>query len=325
MRRLLVIVCVLALAACAVPRPREDTPPSTVPVGEAEVLRVLERYREVRATAAELLDAKPLSTVESDGVLDIDTGSFEVAQRLRKASGGTDPAAIDLQQLAAPRFTSYPLWFVAEVRDRSDDVNRVQVFQRTSAVDPWLLVASPETVLSTRLPELRRRDGVPLAVAADSAAGMSMSPQQVADAYAAVLDDPDAEQAAALEDDDFLQQMRETAERNAGLDGVDFSQSWSAEDVTHALRTSDGGALVFVDLERIDTYEVGDGVRVTWPQNSPQQALLESGVSTRASLRYLHQVLVLVPGGDEKPRALGQYGGVVGLVDENDGNDEKDD
>lgn len=310
-RLLAVLVCaLLVLAACGLPRERGDAPPSTVPVDAAEVDAVLARYEKVRDTAAELLDPKPLSTVESGAVLAIDTGSFEVAQRLARAVGG-DVASNDVVRLATPRFTAYPLWFMVEVQDRAAEVNRVQIFERASAVDPWFLVASPETLLTTQLPDLRERDGVQLVVPPDSATGMSMSPQEAADRYAAVLADPASPAASSLEQDDFIEQMRAAAERNASLEDVSFTQTWSAQEVRHVLRTADGGALVFATLERVDSYEVGEGVRVTWPDDSPQKALLESGLSSSGSLRYLHQVLVSIPGGSGKPRVIGQYGGVV--------------
>ena len=139
-RRLAVLLTLaaLVLAACAVPRERGDAPASTVPIDRSGVEAVLERYDRVRETASELLDAKPLSTVENGAVLAIDTGSFEVAQRLARAAGRTGTSG-DVVGLATPRFTRYPLWFVVEVRDRAAEVNRVQVFERATAVDPWFL------------------------------------------------------------------------------------------------------------------------------------------------------------------------------------------
>jgi hypothetical protein len=51
---------------------------------------------------------------------------------------------------------------------------------------------------------------------------------------------------------------------------------------------------------------------VSWPAGSPQEAFLAEGISSSGKLRYYHQVLLYLPGGDARPRALGQYGGVVG-------------
>jgi hypothetical protein len=106
--------------------------------------------------------------------------------------------------------------------------------------------------------------------------------------------------------------MRDSFDANSKLEGVGVTQDWAAEKVVHALRTDDGGALVFLTLLRLDTYQVQPGVTVSWPAGSPQEAFLAEGISSSGKLRYYHQVLLYLPGGDKEPRALGQYGGVVG-------------
>lgn len=311
MRRLLVaLTCSLALTGCAVPHHRGDVSVSKSAAARAEVTDIFDRYREVRNSATELLDPKPLSTVETGAVLAIDTGSFEVSQRLARKQKG-DATDVEVTDVETPRFTTYPLWFLAVVRDAALGVNRVQIFERSSSVEPWLLSASPETLAQTPLPDIRRSSGAALPVAPGDGRGMSMSAQEAADAYAAVLDDPSAPEAASIPDDSFIKQMRATASTNSGLDGVQFDQKWEAQDVEYALRTNDGGALAFVTLVREDTYTVGAGLTVTWPEGSPQQAFLSQGIAGSGTLTYLHQVLMYIPGGKGEPRALGQYGGVV--------------
>ena len=305
-----VLVSVLALAACAVPHRKDDRVPRKIAASERVVDQVLQRYDEVRGTAAELLDAKPLSTVETGPVLAIDSGSFEVLQRLSK-SADDDRAQGEVTDVLAPRFGKYPLWFYVVVRDAAKGVNRVQVFERASSVDPWLLSASPETLVATRLPTVRRSGGAAVTVGAEDARGMRMSVQDAAAAYATVLGDPKAPERKEIAADSFIEQMRAAAQTNAGLKGVSFSQQWSAQDVSYALRTGDGGALAFVTLLRSDTYDVDEGFTVTWPDGSPQQAFLASGINGTGRLNYYHQVLLYLPGGGGKPRALGQYGGVV--------------
>ncbi|MBP2391332.1 hypothetical protein [Aeromicrobium fastidiosum] len=311
MRRIVpAIVCSLALSACAVPHHRDDITVEKTAARQSEVTEIFDRYREVRRSAVELLDPKPLSTVETGAVLAIDSGSFEVSQRLAQTQEG-DTGAVEVTDVEVPRFAQYPLWFYAVVRDPELGVNRVQIFERASSVDPWLLTASPETLAATSLPPIRRSSGAALTVAADDGTGMSMSPQDAAAAYAAVLADPKAEEAADIPDDSFIRQMRSTAQTSAALKDVQFSQTWEAQDVSYALRTTDGGALAFVTLLRKDTYTVDDGLTVTWPEGSPQRAFLSEGISGSGTLSYLHQVLLYLPGGKGAPRALGQYGGVV--------------
>ncbi|MCW2768922.1 MAG: hypothetical protein JWR27_355 [Aeromicrobium sp.] len=300
----------LVLAACAVPHDRGAVKVEKESAGQAEVTAVFDRYRKVRNTAIELLDAKPLSTVESGAVLAIDSGSFEVSQRLAKTQK-EDTAAVEVTDVLTPRFTKYPLWFYAVVREQSVGVNRVQIFERQSSVDPWLLTATPETLAETQLPEIRTQGGAALTVSPADGRGMAMSPKEAATAYAKVLSTPDSAEAGKIADDSFIKQMRSAAETNSGLKGVGFQQSWGANDVKYVLRTSDGGALAFVTLLRLDTYVVQPGLTVTWPEGTPQQAFLSSGISGSGKLRYYHQVLLYIPGGNGKPRALGQYGGVV--------------
>lgn len=307
---LLLVIAALALSACAVPHDRGDVTVEKTAAREAEVTAVFNRYRTVRNTAIELLDAKPLSIVESGPVLAIDTGSFEVSQRLATTQK-QDTASVDVTDVQTPRFTKYPLWFFAVVRDVKAGVNRVQIFERETAVEPWLLVASPETLADTPIPAIRREGGRALTVKPDDGVGMSMSATAAAKAYAKSLADAASPEAGEVADDSFIKQMRATAETNAKLDGVTFAQSWGSDPVKYVLRTTDGGALAFVTLLRLDTYEVKDGLTVSWPEGTPQQAFLSSGISSAGKLRYFHQVLMYIPGGSGKPRAIGQYGGVV--------------
>ena len=312
MRRLavLVLICALALSACAVPHKRGDVSVEKTAARESEVTAVFNQYRKVRNTAIELLDAKPLSIVESGPVLAIDSGSFEVSQRLSKTQK-QDTAAVEVTDLQTPRFKKYPLWFFAVVRDAKAGVNRVQIFERETAVEPWLLVASPETLADTPIPGIRREGADALTVKPTDGVGMSMSAEEAAKAYAKALADPKSPEVGKVADDSFIKQMRATAETNSKLTGVTFTQSWGSDDVKYVLRTADGGALAFVTLLRLDTYEVKSGLTVSWPEGTPQQAFLSSGISSSGKLRYYHQVLLYIPSGNGKPRAIGQYGGVV--------------
>lgn len=314
MRRLgALVAAVVLLSGCGVvPSQRDDLSNEKRAAAEADVEAIFDRYRAVRSAAVELLDPKPLSTVESGPVLAIDSGSFEVSQRLAESQDDESQQLI-VSDVQTPTFDDYPLWFMATAYDPVGKVNRVQIFQRASAVEPWLLVSAPQTVVSTLLPPLRHDgDGAALTVSPSSKAGMSMSPQEAADAYAQALGSTSTSGSSDVEQDDFIRQIRDAFEANSALEGVNVTQSWAAEKVEHALRTDDGGALVWVTLLRLDNYVVAEGVKVSWPAGSPQEAFLADGISTTGKLRYYHQVLLYLPGGKERPRALGQYGGVVG-------------
>src|SRR5687767_10422315 len=134
MRRLSVLVATaLMLAGCAsIPSERGDLSLSKRAAAPSDVDAIIDRYLAVRDAAADLLDAKPLSTVESGPVLAIDSGSFEVSQRLSTTQDEDSPDLV-VSEVETPTFSKYPLWFVATAYDPAGKVNRIQIFQRESA------------------------------------------------------------------------------------------------------------------------------------------------------------------------------------------------
>lgn len=304
------LVLSMTLTACAVPHKKGSFAAQKVAATQGEATGALARYREVRDLADELSDPKPLSTVEAGPLLAIDSGSFALA---RKHGARHEVDASKLEAFASPMATKYPLWFTVRVRDAVRGVVKVQVFERPTAVDDWLLVASPEILADTVLPALSHgpQDTI-VAVSAKERAGLSMSPQAAVEAYARALADPRSASAGTIENDSFIGQMRKATAANRLLNNVAFSQRWSADRVEFAARTADGGVLVFANLMRLDSYDVKTGVAVTFPAGSLQQSFLGNGITTSGTLRYYHQILLYVPGPHGgKPRVLGQYGGVV--------------
>ena len=286
----LVTLAVLAsgtLSGCgAVPQPRRDVALEQS-ANPSDVAEILDRYREVRNTAISLLDPKPLSIVETGPVLAIDNGTFDVAQRLSRTQP-EDERQLQVSSVETPKFSQYPLWFMVTAFDPASRVDIVQIFERTTPVDPWLLVAAPQTLPSTKLPGLRHDGDHVIPVAASNGKGMSMSPQRAAASYAKALASMSGSSAVAR--DDFIKKMRTAFDQANQLEGVRVTQTWAAERVEHALRTDDGGALAWVTLLRLDTYTVQPGIKVSWPDGSPQQAFLGQ--------RHLglRQVAVLPPG-----------------------------
>jgi hypothetical protein len=154
--------------------------------------------------------------------------------------------------------------------------------------------------------------GAILPLAGDDTAGLAVSPQEVAQAYAGLLADPSTGGDEAVLVDSFVQQMRSITETQSSIDGVRFRQDWSARDVDWAARTGEGGALVFATMVRTDRYQLRPGTAIDWPEGSEQEAFLSGRAYSEATLRYLHQVLLyLPPAGGGQARAVGQYGGVV--------------
>ena len=309
---LMSVVALMLLAGCALPGERDpDAPAEKHVLAADQVDDVVREYRTVRGAAADALDAKPLSTVETGSALAIDTGMFAIAEELEREDFAFD-GAFRIEETYLSDFSRYPLWFAAVVVDEETDRRQLQVFERTMASDPWLVTVNAELTERTRLPGVRRAGDVARRVAPDDGTAMVGAPEEILASLAEGLDTA-GEEETSWSEDPFVGQMVQALDANQQLEGVSFEQSWSAEPDVYALRTEDGGALVFGTLLRQDTFTVDDGLRVTWPEDSPQRTFWPDGVVGTGSLRYAHQLVVYVPpeGSDELPRTLGASGGVV--------------
>lgn len=309
---------VTALAGCGVvPLEKTSADLSKAAADPSTVQRTYDNYEKARGAAFAALDPEVLALVETGPVLAVDSGAIDVAKRLHgNASTGQESAPAEIEDVYVPRLDAYPLWFVATARDEARGVRRVQVFERASSTERWELTASPEALLSTVLPVPETTDGVLETVAPDDADGLVSAPSQTLAAYAAVLGDPSSPRAREVAVDSFVSQMRAQA---AGLaqPGTTFQRTWSAQPVQYALRTKDGGALVFGTLMRQDGWVLTPGATVRWPAGSEQKAYFGDPMARSGVLRYYHQVLMYIPPTDGVglPRVLAQYGGVIGAED----------
>ena len=310
------LALLLGLAACGLPTPKDPEQPVKVAVTRTEAEAVFDRYSDVRASSYKLLDPNLLTAVEIGPVLEIDAGAITVHRLLGEkappdAVSSTD---VELTEVYAPRFHEYPLWFVAVVRDDDRELTRVQVFSRPSAAMPWVLVASPEVSSAEALPEFASdAHGALQTLPVGTESGLVASPESVVKTYASALQNRDSQEATQIGSDSFVEQVRRADKEISALNGVTYEQTWKPHDVEHVVRTRDGGALVFANLTREERYKIKKGVSVDWPAGSPQKAFLGGKkLFARGTLRYYHQVLLYVPAaGDGKPRAIGQYGGII--------------
>jgi hypothetical protein len=315
MRRLglAVLVGVLLVAGCSIPHPKNSHGVTKIAATEAEVDQIYDRYRSYRKDALDLLDEQPLTAVETGAVLAIDTGTLRVARRLLLTRAPDDTQDLEIRAVYAPRLDAYPLWFVVVVEDGVRDLIKVQIFQRETSTSPWLLVSSPETLPSTELPAFET-DATDALMPVDPfrQGPLVMSPQDAIDAYAASLNAAEPVSDPVVSEDSFVTQMRAVADKQRQIEGVTFSQQWTARPVQYVARAADGGALVFGNLARVDNYQIQEGRYIDWPEGSEQKAFLSGRLYSSGELHYYHQILVYVPpDGDDKPVVLGQYGGVV--------------
>lgn len=301
----------LLASACALPVRKDTSLVSRVSATPASASTVVARYNAVRTRADDDLDASLLDRIEGGDLLDIDQGSYFVSVRVNKPPGYARVRLSRPEQVLAPRFDVYPLWFAVMARDERGGNKRVAVFERSDSVSPWLMTIAPETTPQASLPPVVRDDtGAAVTVAADDAAGTGMSPTQAVQRYAEVLSPGGPDEVFA--DDAFLDRTRAFQEAQTSLSFASFQQAWTAQPPRFALRVEGGGFLVFGTVLRRDSYSVQSNTYIDWDDDADTAAYLPGRVYRSANLDYAHQLLLFVPPqGVGKPRLIGQYGGVV--------------
>ncbi len=302
----------MVVTACAVPQRRDTSVVTKVAANDPAARSIVAHFNVVRQRADQNLDGSLLAQVEGGGLLDVDQGAYFVSARV---AGRDEQPAVSLappEEVLAPRFDTYPLWFVVLARDRTSGNKRVAVFERADSVAPWLMTMAPATTPTAGLPEVATdHTGAVVPVGPQDRSGTGVSAVEVLQQYATALTPGSSEQ-DRFAPDAFLRQTGRFQQSQSSLPFASFEQSWTAETPRFVLRLENGGLLVFGSLTRTDSYSVESNSYIDWDDNADTAAYLPGRVFQSAILDYSHQLLLLVPPrGAGKPRLIGQYGGVV--------------
>lgn len=305
--------CLVLTGGCTVPRAKEAAGGKRA-VTEADAAAVVAYISRLHDEAV-AGKGNELAAVESAEVVDIDSTNSVVRARLRLPS--------DTWSLQAPthvlagRFDSYPLWFAAVAPVGQTGEQLVGVFRRAHSTSPWVLTAAPRLAADTQIPAAAQSaDGSAVVYDAgidrnrwsDGEPVEPVTPDRLARRYASVLESPRSPYADDFVDDSFRTQMRRlAAAQPAG--GVVFTQSWRPAPVRYGIRLTDGGALLFATLERVERFRVYGDARLSFA-GLEAGAYLRTPIARSATVRYLHQVLLLAPARG-RPLVVGQYGGLV--------------
>jgi hypothetical protein len=307
-----VLVTVGALSACALPH-RKDLEDVSKPAATTLAAgHVVADFTRQRVMADSRLDVDLLARIEQGSLLDLDSAAYFVRTRLggRQEVLRLEPSGPAL----SGRFTSYPVWFVVPTTVRGQRLQALALFARRASTTGWKLAYAPRLAESTPVPAVAAGDDHSAVVLDpdEPLPDLDLSPAEAVRRYVAFLADPDSDHADDFVADSFVAQMRrlQAAEPKQP---VGFTQTWSNQPVRYALALSDGGAMVFATLVRTDRYDVRRGRSLSWQGVSQAAAFLPGRVSRRATLTYLHQVVLVLPA-DGSGFVIGQYGGLVGAT-----------
>ena len=288
------------------------------PLTLASAKGVLSRYTTANNNANARRSAATLATVETGGSYAIDAALYTV-----QAADGAAPYAA-FTPVAATYYIPQAepadgtRWFVVQVSNAfSANPNKVTsteylLFTQAASGGPWQNAVEPYLLAGANAPQVAvGGNGLATAVSA-TATSLAVAPGELAERTAAAIDGTGtgvtvAEPGALADrtDEAFWRGKLPTAtvtDAHAAATG--------AEGQTFALRTTDGGALVFYTdaAELAITPPAGSVIHLTVPGlYSPAQAL------SRAGLGYLDQFAADDPAaGAGTPRVVADYSGITG-------------
>lgn len=305
------VALTLPLAGCVTVHGERENIPSA---GRDEAARVLANFAAVNNRVGRSYDAKGVAAVESGALGTTDEAGLRAKHTNHpKGNPGYQPLAFSDSRYLIPRQVGWPKYFVADTAtNRADGTRWLLVFRRAAAGQPWK-ASYVASVATADLPKFARdKDGYAVALGLGGT-NLLVQPGQLSADYATYLGGSGGSDVFAEGPD--TSQLR--GDRNAHAKTANSvtqyaDQPASGGDFTPvALRTADGGALVFFASHHQSRATFRAGYKLTIDDDT--RALMTGTPRTSVTLTRLADEAVTVPpaGGSGKVVFLSR---VVGLV-----------
>ncbi|MFF7091722.1 hypothetical protein ACFY9A_04885 [Streptomyces rubradiris] len=288
--------------------------------GEREVLPAATRAEAAKAVAAftdaynkadKAYDSSMDAPYVTGALADIDSARLK-AGHVNNPSGNPahTPLTLTDVRITIPKKAGWPRWFVADARgNKGGDARWVLVFTRGDLGERWrvayLTLMAPQAV-----PEFEKdADGWAEAVPADTPR-LAVRPDELSKAYATYLKNG----GTAFADGRDTSGLRAARKKEAQKPGL--VRQFIDEPLTHgayaplALRTADGGALVFFTTHHYEKRTAYTGATVPIP-NKDVQALIKGEVKQSLTMESIANEAALDPPGDGPVRMLGRVQGLT--------------
>ncbi|MFD7130178.1 hypothetical protein [Streptomyces sp. NPDC059894] len=273
----------------------------------AEAAKAVEQFTTAYNKADAAYDAS-LDAEHTTGALGAIDAARLKAGRVNHPDGNPQHKALVLTDVryTIPKKAGWPRWFVADAQaNKGGDVRWLLVFTRNRLADPWQ-AAYLTLVAPGSLPEFSKdKDGWAEAVPADSGE-LTRPPEDLSKDYATYLHDG----GEAFADGAYTSELRATREKNSSKPGLAtqyVDQPLTSGDFAPlALRTADGGALVFFSTHHYVKQTAAAGAAVP-TQNDNVQALTTGEVKQSLTMEFVANEVALDP-------AKGSGSGKVSLL-----------
>ncbi|MFD2079575.1 hypothetical protein SAMN05421678_11697 [Actinopolymorpha cephalotaxi] len=310
------VVAATASGCVTMPKEKTGAAPAWAPISAEDTQGVVRQYDRLEAKALRTGNADLLRSVESGPLLRARQGALRVARGLDSegTSAPTSPKRSGTV-VRLPRFSGYPVWFLAVSTDGARKV--VDMMSRPRAGSTWKAAQSVVLDQGVQLPALAGPAGTPV-VLPPAAAGTLIRPaDKTASAYALLLaGGPKSPQAWAFVPHPQTDRAQQAAARNAQSKAFVYRHRYEVTSV-RALATADGGALELFTLNEIENFQARPPATLEFDKADPIAAFTEHRTG-QALVRatWVWQVVARVPArgkGDGKVRLLGVDRGLASV------------
>ncbi|MFF9085135.1 hypothetical protein ACF1BE_01665 [Streptomyces sp. NPDC014991] len=277
----------------------------------AEAARALTAFTDAYNKADKAYDSSLDAPYVTGAVADIDSARLK-AGHTNSPTGNVRHAPLALTDVTytIPKKAGWPRWFVADARsNKGGDVRWVLVFTRHGQGERWQ-VAYLTLMAPGAVPKFRTdKDGWAEAVPADSTE-LAVRPDALSTSYTSYLKNG-GKAFADGRDTSVLRADRKKAAEKPGL-----VRQFIDEPLTHgdyaplALRTADGGALVFFTTHHFEKQTAYPGATVPIP-NKDVRALVKGDVKQSLTLESMADEAALDPPARGPVRILGRVQGLT--------------
>ncbi|MFF7727759.1 hypothetical protein [Streptomyces sp. NPDC008001] len=267
-------------------------------VGRAEAAKVLKTFTDGYNEGYRKLDPDVIARVETGALAEI--GKADLAAQRVQTPGGNPKypsLVLDDARFTIPAQAGWPKFFLADTRSNRDGNRWLVVFTRYGVKEPWkaayLSIVNPGKVPKFATGKNGYAEAVPAAKGKDT--GLMTDPGKVSAAYADFLRTGQGRSFAPGPRTTELRAERDKVRRTATfwtefIDTPEGAPGFPAP----ALRTEDGGALVFFTAHHREKRTMAQGLRpaVTDPRT---QALLKGDLKRSVTYTRVSEAAVEVP------------------------------
>lgn len=272
---------------------REVVPSAT----KAEAAKALRRFTAGYNKAYRESDPAVIAGVETGALRTMNQAGLK-AQRVTRPDGNPDYAALELvdARFTIPKQAGWPRFFLADTRSNRDDNRWLVVFTRAGVDQPWK--AAYLSILSQdEVPEFRTdKDGWAEPVASSTEPGLAVAPGRLSQSYTDYL--------RTGESHTFAEGQATSGQRETRRKLLRTPRFWTEykdqpavppEYAPVALRTADGGALVFFAAHHAEKRTMAQGYRVGKVTDATANALMNGKPHTSLTLLRISESAVRVP------------------------------